>query len=328
MSGTSNVPRVSVILPTYRRNDYLRLALESALAQTYEDIEIIVSDNGPSVEIEELVHSYGDPRVRYRHNGGNIGPMRNALAAYACARGAYIVNLHDDDLWEPTYLGRLVPALEAHPDVTVAFADHSIMRPDGRIDEPTSERNTRQWGRAGLREGVHRPFHRLAIIDRAVSIITTVYRKSAFDWSAFPPEVGPLYDFWLAYMACREGRGAYYVPERLTHYRVHPEQHSRGDRFLPAKAYCYNAFLADERLAPIRPELKRARARIDISLGLSLLEEGRRAEARRRLLAALPFAPELRGLGGLAISLLPNPGGAIARGRDLKRRFAPGSHRA
>jgi glycosyltransferase involved in cell wall biosynthesis len=328
MKETSSVPRVSVILPTYRRNEYLRLALESALAQTYGDIEIIVSDNGPSVEIEELVHSYGDPRVRYRHNGGNIGPMRNALAAYACARGAYIVNLHDDDLWEPTYLARLVPALEAHPDVTVAFADHSIMRPDGRVDEPTSQRNTRLWGRAGLREGVHRPFYRLAIIDRAVSIITTVYRRSAFDWSNFPPQVGPLYDLWLAYMACRDGRGAYYVPERLTHYRVHPEQLSRGDPFLTAKAYCYDAFLADERLAPIRTDIKRAQARVNISLGLSLLEEGRRAEARRRLLAALPAAPELRGLGGLVLSLLPNPGFAIARGRDLKRRFVPRGNRA
>jgi glycosyltransferase involved in cell wall biosynthesis len=319
---------VSVILPTYRRNEYLRLALESALAQTYGDIEVIVSDNGPSAEVEELVRSYGDPRLRYRHNGGNIGPMRNARAAYACARGAYIVNLHDDDLWEPTYLARLLPALEANPDVTVAFADHSIMRPDGRVDEPTSERNTRLWGRAGLREGVHRPFYRLAIIDRAVSIITTVYRKSAFDWSDFPPEVGPLYDLWLAYKACREGRGAYYVPARLTHYRVHPEQLSRGDPFLHPKAYCYNAFLADERLAPIRADLKRAQARVEISLALSLLEEGRRAEARRRLLAALPVAPELRGLGGLVISLLPNPALAIARGRDLKRRFAPRGHRA
>jgi glycosyltransferase involved in cell wall biosynthesis len=319
---------VSVILPTYRRNEYLRLALESALAQTYGDIEVIVSDNGPSAEVEELVRSYGDPRLRYRHNGGNIGPMRNARAAYACARGAYIVNLHDDDLWEPTYLARLLPALEANPDVTVAFADHSIMRPDGRVDEPTSERNTRLWGRAGLREGVHRPFYRLAIIDRAVSIITTVYRKSAFDWSDFPPEVGPLYDLWLAYKACREGRGAYYVPARLTHYRVHPEQLSRGDPFLHPKAYCYNAFLADERLAPIRADLKRAQARVEISLALSLLEEGRRAEARRHLLAALPVAPELRGLGGLVISLLPNPALAIARGRDLKRRFAPRGHRA
>jgi glycosyltransferase involved in cell wall biosynthesis len=327
MIDSSSVPRVSVILPTYQRNEYLRPALDSAVAQTYRDLEIIVSDNGPSAEVEALVRSYGDPRLRYRHNGGNIGAMRNALAAYACARGVYIVTLHDDDLWEPAYLARLVPALEADPDLTVAFADHSIMRPDGTVDERTSERNTRQWGRAGLREGVHRPFYRLAIIDRAISIITTVYRRSAFDWSAFPPEVGPLYDFWLAYLACREGRGAYYVPERLTHYRVHPDQLSRGDPFLQPKAYCYSTFLADERLAPIRADIKRLNARVDISLGLSLLEAGRRADARRHLLAALPVAPELRGLGGLMLSLLPNPGFAIARGRDLKRRFVPRRHR-
>ena len=63
------MPRVSVIMPVYLRQQYLRQALESALAQTYRDIEIIVTDNGPSPEIERLVRSYGDPRLRYRHNG-------------------------------------------------------------------------------------------------------------------------------------------------------------------------------------------------------------------------------------------------------------------
>jgi glycosyltransferase involved in cell wall biosynthesis len=328
MSGPGAVPRVSVIMPVYLRQQYLRQALESALAQTYRDIEIIVTDNGPSPEIEQLVRSYGDPRLRYRHNGGNIGPMANAMAGYAEARGAYITNLHDDDVWEPTYLARLVPALEADDDLTVAFADHSIMRSDGRVDARVSDRNTRDWGRAGLRQGVHRPFYRLAVVERAVSIITSVYRKSAYDWSSFSPEIEPLFDFWLAYLACREGRGAYYYPERLTHYRVHPEQLSKGDPFLRQKAYCYRAFLADERLRPVHPELRRCQAKVDISLGLALLEHGQRAEARRRLLGALPSAPELRGFGGLALSLLPKPGLAIATGRGLKRLLLPRGHRA
>ena len=87
-------------------------------------------------------------------------------------------------------------------------------------------------------------------------------------------------------------------------------------------------FLADERLRQVQADLRRCQANVEISLGLALLEQGQRAEARRRLLGALPSAPELRGFGGLALSLLPKPGLAIAKGRALKRRLVPRGHGA
>jgi glycosyltransferase involved in cell wall biosynthesis len=320
----NGTPQVSVIVPTYARPAYLREALDSALAQTYRDVEIIVSDNGPSEEIERLVASYGDPRLRYRHNGGNIGPMLNALAAYRSARGRYLATLHDDDVWEPTYLERLVPPLEADSNLVLAFSDHWIMRADGRVDPRVSARNSRRWGRAHLREGVHRPFYRQALIDQAVSVVTSVLRKSAFDWDDFPGEMAPLYDLWIAYLACREGRGAYYCPERLTRYRVHLGGLSTKDPYLRPKSFCYRVFLADERLRSIRTALRRRSAPVETSLGLALLETGRRAQARRHLLAGLRHAPELRGMGGFALSLLPfNAGAAISRGREFRRLLRP-----
>jgi glycosyltransferase involved in cell wall biosynthesis len=95
---------------------------ERALAQTYTNIEIVVSDNGPTEAVARLVMSVGDARVRYRHNGGNIGAMRNALAAYREARGTYVATLHDD-VWEPTFLERLVPPLEADADLAGVETD-------------------------------------------------------------------------------------------------------------------------------------------------------------------------------------------------------------
>ncbi len=297
-------PLVSVIIPTYKRGEYLTKALESVLAQTYRHTEILVSDNAASEEVAALVASYGDPRLRYRHNGVNIGATRNALAAYREARGQYISTLHDDDMWAPTFLQELVPPLAADSDLALSFSDHWIMRPDDGLDREATEENTRQWGRQGLGEGLHRPFYQLALVDRAISIVASVIRKSVIDWNHFPEEVGAAYDLWMVYLASRDGHGAWYSPRRLLRYRVHEGAASatRDDRPI---VYCFSSFIEDERLCSIRAELLKERAVFDTNLGISLLRRGRSGEARRPLLRGLAHRPELRGLVSLALSFVP-----------------------
>ncbi len=297
-------PLVSVIIPTYNRVPYLTKALESALAQTYRNTEILVSDNAASPEVADLVASYRDPRVRYRHNGGNIGLTGNALAAYREARGEYVSTLHDDDTWEPTLLEELVPPLEADRDLVLAFSDHWVIRSDDSVDLETTEAATRRWRRRGLREGSHRPFYRLALADRAIPIGACVIRRSAIDWYDFPEEIGTGYDSWIAYLASRDGAGAHYCPRRLLRYRWHAgaESASRNQRW---RIYCYSRFIADERLRPIRDALRGVAAVSSTSHGISLLREGRQREARAPLLRGMARAPELRGVFSLALSFLP-----------------------
>jgi glycosyltransferase involved in cell wall biosynthesis len=297
-------PLVSVIIPTYNRVPYLTKALESALAQTYRNTEILVSDNAASREVEDLVASYRDQRLRYRHNNGNVGPLRNVLAGYREARGDYVSTLHDDDIWEPTLLEQLVPPLEAERDLVLAFSDHWVIRADDSVDPEATEAATRRWGRSGLREGAHRPFYRLALVDRAIPIGACVIRRSAIDWHEFPEEVGTGYDMWIAYLASRSGAGAHYCPRRLLRYRWHAgaASASRNQRW---RLYCYSRFVADEHLRPIRGDLQRVAAVSSTSLGISLLREGRQREARAPLLRGIARAPELRGVLGLALSFLP-----------------------
>jgi glycosyltransferase involved in cell wall biosynthesis len=295
---------VSVIIPTYNRVPFLTKALESALAQTYRNTEIIVSDNAASPEVAALVASYGDPRLRYRHNGGNIGLTGNALAAYRDARGEYVSTLHDDDMWEPGLLEELVPPLEADRDLVLAFSDHWVMRSDDSVDLQLTEAGTRRWGRHGLREGTHRPFYGLALADRAIPIGACVIRRSAIDWYDFPAEIGTGYDMWVAYLASRTGGGAHYCPRRLMRYRWHAgaESASRDQRY---RIYCYSRFIDDERLRPVRPALQRVAAVSKTSHGISLLRDGRKREARTSLLQGLAHAPELRAFAALVLTFLP-----------------------
>lgn len=102
-------PLVSVIIPTFNRVGYLEEAIASALAQTYEHIEVIVSDDGDQVEVEALVDTFDDPRLRYRENEATLGQALNNRAAFSEAQGRYVANLHDDDRWSPDFLSTLVP---------------------------------------------------------------------------------------------------------------------------------------------------------------------------------------------------------------------------
>ena len=306
--GLPAQPLVSVIITTYRRTAYLREAIASALRQSYQSLEIIVSDDGEGDEVEGLVASFGDPRLRYRRNPERLGVAGNTLVASLEARGEYVAYLNDDDAWEAHFVATLLPPLEADPELSVAFADHHVMTAEGVIQSSLSERNSRLWGRDTLRPGVHRPFCRLALLKKSVPMVmAALIRRSAIEWDDFPPEVGPGYDLWLAYLACRTGLGAYYEAQRLTRYRAHPQGQTSSARIAHSQGvvYCYGRFLADPRLGELRTELVRKHAEALAGHSAALLRQRPGREARHAALAAFQAGPSGRTLAGLLVSLLP-----------------------
>jgi glycosyltransferase involved in cell wall biosynthesis len=97
MTGPGN-PLVTIGIPTYNRGDnYLRQALESALAQSYGNIEIVVSNNGSTDDTKAVVQSYDDSRIRYYEQVPPLIPNDNFNFCLAQARGDYFLLLHDDD---------------------------------------------------------------------------------------------------------------------------------------------------------------------------------------------------------------------------------------
>ena len=299
-------PLVTVAIPTYRRPDWLRRAIECALAQTYTHTEILVSDSDCSADIASLVAGYGDPRLRYRCNDGPSTGLENALAMYRGARGELIATLHDDDEWDPTYLETMVRPLVADPTLALTFADHWVMDREGVVQPERTEAYTRERGREGLAEGRHQPFTRLALVDRAVFFVAaTVFRNGIVDWDQVPADVAPPYEVWMTYLASRDGAAAYYVPQRLMRYRLHPESTSETTRLERPFVWTYDHIMADEGLADLRPDLLRASAPFRASLGLSLLAEGAAADARGHLRQALIGGAWRQALAGLGIGLLP-----------------------
>lgn len=112
-------PRVSVIVPVYNRESLIRLALESALRQSFTDFEILVVDDGSTDATVEVAHSYADPRIRVIQNSKNLGIPRTRNRGVDEARGEFIAWLDSDDIARGTRLAEQVAFLDAHPDVTV-----------------------------------------------------------------------------------------------------------------------------------------------------------------------------------------------------------------
>ncbi|GGM65051.1 glycosyltransferase involved in cell wall biosynthesis [Halarchaeum rubridurum] len=108
-----SAPRVSVVVPAYRRADVLPRAIDSALAQTVGDLEVVVVDDGSPDDTEAVVRAYDDPRVRYVAHGTNRGVSAARNTGIEHARGAYVAFLDSDDEWLPRKLERQLAALDA-----------------------------------------------------------------------------------------------------------------------------------------------------------------------------------------------------------------------
>jgi hypothetical protein len=103
--GTSIGPLVTIGIPTYNRADgYLQETLESALAQTYPNLEIIVADNCSPDNTRTVVEGYGDSRIRYFRHEPGIKPNDNFNFCLQQAKGAYFLLLHDDDKIDPDFV--------------------------------------------------------------------------------------------------------------------------------------------------------------------------------------------------------------------------------
>src|SRR5712692_1331271 len=108
------MPEVSAIIPVYNQERYLREAIDSVLAQTYHDFELLVVDDGSTDATPETIASYG-PGIRAfrKTNGGGASALNLGIRQ---ARGGWIGWLSSDDIWEPSKLARQMAALREMPD--------------------------------------------------------------------------------------------------------------------------------------------------------------------------------------------------------------------
>lgn len=139
-------PLVSIGLPVYNGERYLRRALDCLLAQDYRCFELLISDNASTDQTRQICEEYSarDARITLNVNKSNLGIIPNFQRVLDLARGKYFMWAAHDDTWAPTFISVLVRELENHPEAAVAMCTvervhengttHDVVRHSGRTN--------------------------------------------------------------------------------------------------------------------------------------------------------------------------------------------------
>jgi len=132
---TARTPCVSVCLPVYNGAVYIADAISSICEQTYEDLEVIVSDNASTDGTQALCREamMHDPRIRYFRSDTNRGLAWNFNRAFDLATGRYLVWVSHDDLMEPDYIRRCVEAMQQDANTLLCFANANYIDGEGNL---------------------------------------------------------------------------------------------------------------------------------------------------------------------------------------------------
>ena len=129
------IPSVSIGIPVYNGEKYLAMALDSILAQTYTDLECVISDNASTDRTQELCESYAarDPRIRYFRNEHNLGAAPNYNRVFELSSGVYFKWADYDDEIAPDFLAKCVAVLDQNPDVVLCFPRPRVIDEKGDV---------------------------------------------------------------------------------------------------------------------------------------------------------------------------------------------------
>ncbi|MBI4059635.1 glycosyltransferase [Candidatus Giovannonibacteria bacterium] len=201
---------VSIVIPAYNAEKYIKEAVDSALAQTYENVEVVVVDDGSTDGTKNVLESYvrdGKIKYVYQKNAGLAGARNTGIRT---ARGEYIAFLDADDLFLPEKVTEQVKVLEEHPDYDVCYSDlthftdgqqrkffhHRYHYPSGNLFEPL----------------LHKQF---------INPLAVFARRSVFEKYGFFDETlrrSEDWDLWLRW--AHAGVKFFYLDKPLAYYRV------------------------------------------------------------------------------------------------------------
>jgi|GEM_PF-489470 len=258
-------PMVTALVPVYNTERYLAEAIESALAQTLPNVEIVVVDDGSTDASGAIADRYAaahPDRVRVIHQANQGLPLaRNA--AIAAARGRYLALLDADDVWLPGHLAACVAVLERDPTVGLVHADAEDIDADGR-PLPVVEQAPR-WTRDAAD-----PYAAVLLRRQHIVCPTAVFRRSVVDnVGPFDPAFNRLgcedRDLWLR---IAEVSNVVYIEGVHARYRIHGANMSaNSERMWRARKLLVDKYAERPRGRPLR---RRARAAIEADRGHEL----------------------------------------------------------
>lgn len=202
-------------MPVYNGAAVVGAAIESALAQTFRDFEIVVSDNASTDQTESVVREYQrcDERVRYVRQEQNLGAVENFRILLMGARTPYFVWLAADDTWEPEFLSANLDALARNADAVASISRVAFYRNGERIGMSRATHPISGPAVDNLREYLRRPSDN----SRYYSLFRTAVLQASY------PAIQPFHAFDWFVVACTLQHGGHVeVPNVLMHREKRP----------------------------------------------------------------------------------------------------------
>jgi glycosyltransferase involved in cell wall biosynthesis len=310
LEGVGGQPAFSILCSAFRCEDYLGATIDSVVAQTNPDWELIVVDNGMSDEVAEIVQRYrADPRIRLirQENRKLIGGIAAAVDA---ATGRYLVPLDSDDQLMPEFCRRMAEELDRHPEIDALSCDAYLFRneePDVNLARSFLRHHT----------GLRYPLTTADVIGRHdVMPYFAAFRRAAwFAAGGYAPGTELVEDIGLFLRLIETGHDVRVLDERLARYRFRDDSLSRDpstvETFERNREQIYMAaarsggpamlHVLDRRLRSLRYEqaLRRARWAFlhdDIAAARDAARDARRQRSTPRsvaVLAGMVLAPSL-----------------------------------
>lgn len=208
-------PRVAVCIPTFNQADYLAICLESALKQTYPEIEILVADDASSDHTPQVLAEFAkrDPRIRYHRQETNQGIAKNTNWLINNTQAPYIIRFDSDNVMKPTFLEQMVQALEQQPQAAYA---HCAVED---IDEKGNLIRIHRLGRKSGFQNADEAF-KASLYGMRLSCFVTLFRATALKAVGFRGQLLFAEDWDVTIRLACAGWGNVYLSEILAEYRI------------------------------------------------------------------------------------------------------------
>ncbi|MBI4596952.1 MAG: glycosyltransferase [Candidatus Omnitrophica bacterium] len=211
-------PRVTVLMTVYNGVPYLREAIDSVLAQTFRDFELLIIDDASTDQSAARIESFGDPRIRLIRNPRNLGQTPSLNLGMAESRGRYIARMDQDDVCLPDRLQQQVACLDARSDVAAVGTWAFLIGPEGRATEMVGTRVDEFGTFLGMTLTFASPIgHPTLVIRRDVLAAFGGYDES----------FAPCEDYALWCHLAERRHGLVSIPRPLMKLRRHAQQQSR-----------------------------------------------------------------------------------------------------
>jgi len=220
--ASRQVPKVSVLIKCYNHAPYIRQSIESILSQSFQDFEIVITDDGSTDDTADILRSFDDPRINLQSLPKNIGISGAMNATIARARGNYLAILNSDDFAFPNRLQAQVDFLDSNEGVSAVFSSAQLVNETGDLitdaspfdlPDPLKDWSRKSWLRFFF-------FERNVLCAPSAMIRRDVYESVG----VYDRRLTNLQDFDMWTRMLLAGHKIQVLPETLTCFRIRDNQ--------------------------------------------------------------------------------------------------------